>query len=149
MFYTTRGFIMKIPMKLVYQNRAVFLNLIHLHLLQVENCDSNSRLVVDEDDNGKFRLERVNPFHGAPGLQPGSENAPYFRLPVPSRDYVVKRVITGNSSTVLTKPCVWISTKLSWGTFRCHFVIHVGYVESAPVLFKGGGCMTINPLLTS
>ena len=33
----------------------------HLYPLQVENCDSNSRLVVDEDDNGKFRLERVNP----------------------------------------------------------------------------------------
>ena len=32
----------------------------HLHPLQVENCDSNSRLVVDEDDNGKFRPERVN-----------------------------------------------------------------------------------------
>ena len=31
----------------------------HLHPLQVENCDSNSRLVVDEDDNGKFRLQRV------------------------------------------------------------------------------------------
>ena len=30
-----------------------------LHPLQVENCDSNSRLVVDEDDNGEFRLERV------------------------------------------------------------------------------------------
>ena len=26
--------------------------------LQVENCDSNSRLVVDEDDNGKLRPER-------------------------------------------------------------------------------------------
>ena len=26
----------------------------HLHPLQVENCDSNSRLVVDEDDNGKL-----------------------------------------------------------------------------------------------
>ena len=31
----------------------------HFHPLQVENCDSNSRLVVDGDDNGKFRLERV------------------------------------------------------------------------------------------
>ena len=31
----------------------------HLHQLQVDNCDSNSRLVVYEDDNGKFRLERV------------------------------------------------------------------------------------------
>ena len=32
----------------------------HLYPLQVENCDSNSRLVVDKDDNGKFRPERVN-----------------------------------------------------------------------------------------
>ena len=31
----------------------------NLHPLQVENCDSNSQLVVDEDDNGKFRNERV------------------------------------------------------------------------------------------
>ena len=31
----------------------------HLHSLQVENCDSNSRLVVDEDDNGKFRFQMV------------------------------------------------------------------------------------------
>ena len=31
----------------------------HLHQLQVENCDSNSRVVVDEDDNSKLRLERV------------------------------------------------------------------------------------------
>ena len=30
-----------------------------LHALQVENCDRNSRLVVDEDDSGKFRLDRV------------------------------------------------------------------------------------------
>ena len=31
----------------------------HLHPLQVENCDSNSRLVVDEDDNGRFRFEMI------------------------------------------------------------------------------------------
>ena len=31
----------------------------NLYPLQVENCDSNSRLVVDEDDNRKLRLERV------------------------------------------------------------------------------------------
>ena len=31
----------------------------HLHPVQVENCDSNSRLVLDEDDNGNYRLERV------------------------------------------------------------------------------------------
>ena len=35
------------------------LNSNHLHPLQVENCDSNLWLVVDEDDNDKFKLERV------------------------------------------------------------------------------------------
>ena len=62
-FPTTRGFMLKIPLKLIYQCMAIFLNFsptsIHLHPLQVENCDSNSRLVVEEDDNGKFRLDRV------------------------------------------------------------------------------------------
>ena len=46
---------------------VIFINLSltsnHLHPLQVENCDSNSRLVVDEDDNDKFRLERVKHPH--------------------------------------------------------------------------------------
>ena len=50
-------------MKLVYQYLEIFFIVSHtsshLHPLQVENCDSNSRLVVDEDDIGKFRLERV------------------------------------------------------------------------------------------
>ena len=50
-------------MTLAYQYMAVFFNFSptssHLHPLQVENCDSNSQLVVDEDDNGKFRLEWV------------------------------------------------------------------------------------------
>ena len=27
--------------------------------LQVENWDSNSQLVVDEDDNGEFRLQKT------------------------------------------------------------------------------------------
>ena len=37
-----------------FNNDNTFFNLppiSHLHSLQVENCDSNSRLVVDEDDN--------------------------------------------------------------------------------------------------
>ena len=50
-------------MKLLYQFMAIFVNLSptssHLHPLQVENWGSNSRLVVDKDDNGKLRLERV------------------------------------------------------------------------------------------
>ena len=45
-------------MKLVYQYMAIFFILSptssHLYPLQVKNCDSNSRLVVDKDDNGKF-----------------------------------------------------------------------------------------------
>ena len=51
-------------MKLVYQYMTIFFTFslasAHLHLLQVENCDSNSRLVADENDNNKFRLRRVN-----------------------------------------------------------------------------------------
>ena len=54
---------MEISIKRVYQYIVIFLNFYttsnHLHPLQVGNCDSNSRLVVDEDDNGKFRTERV------------------------------------------------------------------------------------------
>ena len=50
-------------MKLIYQYMVIFFNFSptssRLHPLQVENCDSNSRLVVDEDDNGKLRLEKV------------------------------------------------------------------------------------------
>ena len=61
---TTKGFRMKISLKLAYQYVVIFFNFYptsnHLHPLQVENCDSNSRLVVDEDDNSKFRPERVN-----------------------------------------------------------------------------------------
>ena len=51
-------------MKLLSKYIAILLNfspiLCHLYPLQIENCDSDSRLVGDEDDNGKFRLERVN-----------------------------------------------------------------------------------------
>ena len=51
-------------MKLVYRYMAIFFfnfqtTSNHLYALQVENCERNSRLVVDEDYNGKFRLERV------------------------------------------------------------------------------------------
>ena len=51
-------------MKLFYQYMSIFLNFSptsnHLQPLQVENCGSNSRPVVVEDDNGKLRPERVN-----------------------------------------------------------------------------------------
>ena len=56
---------MQISIKLFHKYIVIFSNLSptskQLHPLQVENCDSNSRLVVDEDDNGKLRIERVNP----------------------------------------------------------------------------------------
>ena len=55
---------MKISTKLFHQYTTIFLNFSptsnHLHALQVENYDSNSRLVVDEDDNGKLRPEWVH-----------------------------------------------------------------------------------------
>ena len=35
----------------------------HLHSVQAENCDSNSRLVLNQDDHGIFRLKRVNKQH--------------------------------------------------------------------------------------
>ena len=62
-FPTTKGFKKKISMKLAWQYMVIFFNFSltsnHHYPLQVGNCDSNSRLVVDEDDNGKFRIERV------------------------------------------------------------------------------------------
>ena len=55
---------MKISMKLFYQHMAFFVNLSptssHLYSLQVANCDSNSRLVVDEDDNVNLGLKGLN-----------------------------------------------------------------------------------------
>ena len=49
-------------MKLFYEYIVIFFHLSptssHLYTLEVEKCDSNSRLVVDKDDNSKFRLER-------------------------------------------------------------------------------------------
>ena len=58
-------------MKLFYQFMAILLNFSptsnHLHPLQVENCDSNLRLVVDEDDSVKSGLNELmygNPQYG-------------------------------------------------------------------------------------
>ena len=66
-------------MQLFYQHMAIFFNLPltsnHLHPLQVENCDSNLRLVVDEDDNGKFRPEMVKDIL----LTPTSPQDKFFR----------------------------------------------------------------------
>ena len=57
---------MNISMKLVYQYMAIFFSFSptsnHLHPLQVENCNSNSRLVVDEDDNVNSGLKGLNNF---------------------------------------------------------------------------------------
>ena len=54
-------------MKLVYQYMAIFFTFSptsnHLHSLQVENCDSNLRLVLDEDDNVKSDLKGLIDAH--------------------------------------------------------------------------------------
>ena len=51
-------------MKVFYPYMAIFFTFSptsnHPHPLQVENCCRNSRLVMDEDDNGKIRLEGIN-----------------------------------------------------------------------------------------
>ena len=64
-FFTTHMWnAMKISMKLVYQYISIFFNFqttsSHLHPLQVENRDSNSRLVVDEDDNENSGLKGLS-----------------------------------------------------------------------------------------
>ena len=52
-------------MKLLYEYMVIFFNSSptssHLYPLQAENCDSNSRLVVDKDDNVKSGLKGLNP----------------------------------------------------------------------------------------
>ena len=54
-------------MELVYKYMAIFFNFQttsnHLDPLRVENCDSNSRLVVDEDDNVKSGLKGLKSIH--------------------------------------------------------------------------------------
>ena len=52
---------MKISMKLAHYCNFVKFSTTsnHLHPLRVKNCDSNLWLVVDGDDNGKYRLEKV------------------------------------------------------------------------------------------
>ena len=66
-FPTTKGFRMNISMKLVYQLMEIFFTFSptsnRLYPLEVENCDSNSWLVVDEDDNVKSSLKGT--FQGA------------------------------------------------------------------------------------
>ena len=85
-FPTTKGFRRIISMKQLYQYMAIFFNFSatssHLYPLQVKNCDSNSRLVVDKDDNGKVRLERVNVNMKITLLQTwmAAENPHYFKL---------------------------------------------------------------------
>ena len=57
---------------------AIFINFSptssHLHPLPVANCDSNSWLGVDEDDNGKLRLERVKRNFNVSGLSSCRQN---------------------------------------------------------------------------
>ena len=54
-FPTTRGFRMKMYMKLVFQ---ILINFLQFFTSSSSTTSRDSRFVVDEDDNGKFRLER-------------------------------------------------------------------------------------------
>ena len=59
-------------MKLAYLYMAIFFTFSptssHLYPLQVENCDSNSRLVVDKDDNVKSGLKGSANYDAGPTL---------------------------------------------------------------------------------
>ena len=81
-------------MKLFYQYIFFIFSPIsnHIHPLQVENCDSNSRLVVDEDDNVKSGLKGlkeawVTPILIKPSLDP--ENIKNFR-PISNLPFLAK-----------------------------------------------------------
>ena len=56
-FFTAKGFKRQFFIQLFHEYIVIFFNLSptsnHIYPLQGENCDSNSRLVVDEDGNGK------------------------------------------------------------------------------------------------
>ena len=45
-----------------YQLLAIFFicHPLHVILIHYENCDRNSRLVMDKENNGKYRLEHLN-----------------------------------------------------------------------------------------
>ena len=89
-------------MKLVYQYMAIFFTFSptssHLHPLQVENCDSNSRLVVDEDDNGKFRLERDKQLLNS-GFS--EQNSDLYKWSIIYRKY--KHLINSSKSSVCSR----------------------------------------------
>ena len=101
---------MKIPMKLVYRYMAIFFNFSltskHFHSLQVENCDSNSWLVVDENDYGKLRLERVK-LTDKPFYIQGDD----IRCR-PIRPYVLSSELRG--AYVKTTVVIWIMGKICW-----------------------------------
>ena len=78
---------MKISMKLVYQYMVILFNFSltsnHFHSLQLENCDSNSRLVVDEDDYGKLKLEMVKSMYVRHSyISPGNKNSKGYTRPM-------------------------------------------------------------------
>ena len=69
-------------MKLVYQYMSIFfafqIATHHLHPLQVEN----SRLVVDEDADGNFRLKRVSTLSAELFFSRTMDNKGFFQLEI-------------------------------------------------------------------
>ena len=137
---------MKISMKLVYQYMAIFFNFSptsnHLHPLQVENCDSNSRLEVDEDDNAKFRLERVLKTNNTSkfliyNLSGIRENYNFCEEELHILSQITPLTLTPESFPINTRPSVdsmlgqrcrrWPSIKLTYG----RHVIFFGFESHA------------------
>ena len=67
----------------------------HLHPLQVENCDSNSRLVVDEDDNVKSGLKGLNSYKIITAEK--SENLKLAKIKTRENYQIISTIIAINS----------------------------------------------------
>ena len=101
----------------------------HLHPLQVENRDSDSRLVVDEDDNHKFRPERV---------QPNIETekvilAKYIKIRILYLQLLLSRAPNGDCTTLIvdnTTDCHQVWT-FKWSIFQ------LGWVAASGFVFRG------------
>ena len=132
-----------------YNNGNIYLfhlshNLNHFHPLQVENYDSNSLLVVDEDYNGKFRLELVNaPPMVALGLSSQFNhclNIPIFH-DIGTSDLDARRESLVMSAVINSRPIHFFFKFLNvciewiWSTVTC-FIPSIFYVSSNNHLYS-------------
>ena len=95
----------------------------HLHPLQVENCDTNPRLVVDEDDNGKFRLERFKRSVSISYVKAGWK--PFY---IAWTYVIVKQKKAGITDLryKLINYCICLAFCLAFSSTECGVMLHEG-----------------------